>query len=208
MCLRILTLLLLVGLAPGCSRDSRPSFVVISLDTTRADQMSLYGYGRPTTPEIDALASTGIVFEQAVTVTNNTLIAHASIFTGLLPVAHGVLPHDEGHAVPPGAVTLAEDFLASGYQTAGFTAHADWLNERYGMARGFETFSSDYRPAEDGSQTPRPFSKRATPIGRSCCFCTCSMCTRMATGVCTTPRKGFVAASLVTTTVLCSSRII
>lgn len=111
--------------------------------------MSLYGYDRQTTPFIDGLAAQGVVFEQAVTVAPNTLIAHASLFTGLFPMAHGVDPGDGGKALPEGSTTLSEDFLAAGYQTAGFVAHGDWLNERFGMSHGFEQFSTGYRPAQE-----------------------------------------------------------
>jgi len=122
---------------------------VISIDTTRPDQMSLYGYERQTTPFIDELAAQGVVFEEAVTVAPNTLIAHASLFTGLFPMAHGVDPGNGGKALPEGSTTLAEDFLAAGYETAGFVAHGDWLNERFGMSHGFEQFVTGYRPARE-----------------------------------------------------------
>jgi arylsulfatase len=141
--------LVLCGALWGCGPGPQPSFLVISMDTTRPDQMSLYGYDRLTTPFIDGMATHGLVFDQAVTVAPNTLAAHASLFTGLFPAAHGVHARGAGQAVPEGAVTMAEEFLAAGYQTAGFTAHGDWLNERFGMARGFQAFSSAYRLATE-----------------------------------------------------------
>ena len=111
--------------------------------------MSLYGYERQTTPFLDGLAAQGVVFEQAVTVAPNTLIAHASLFTGLFPMAHGVDPSHGGKALPEGSTTMSEDFLAAGYQTAAFVSHGDWLNESFGMSHGFEQFSTGYRPAQD-----------------------------------------------------------
>ncbi len=149
--LRAVAMCLLVA-SSGCGGSApveQPSFLLVSLDTTRANQMGLYGYGRPTTPRIDALAARGLVFDRAYTVAPHTLRAHASLFTGLLPETHQVHERGDGRAIPLAARTLAEDFRAAGYQTAGFAAHGDWLSERFGMDRGFEQFSSAYGPAQD-----------------------------------------------------------
>jgi arylsulfatase A-like enzyme len=157
---------LLLALASACDRPAapdQPSFLVVSLDTTRASQMGLYGHTRRTTPQIDAVADRGLVFDRAFTLAPNTLEAHASLFTGLLPSAHDVHDRGEGQAIPPDARTLAEDFLAAGYQTAGFAAHGDWLTERFGMDRGFERFSSSYRPARDVLAEASTFLRERDP---------------------------------------------
>ena len=159
---------LLWAVAPGCAEHPRPSHVIlISLDTTRPDHLGLYGYVRDTSPNLDALAARGVVFEEMITTSENTLISHASIFTGLVPAAHGATHVGEGRALPPGARTLAEDFQAAGYQTAGFAAHGDWLTPAFGMDRGFDVFTSAYRDGEavladarkwlDGRDPERPF---------------------------------------------------
>ncbi len=132
-----------------CAEPERaPSFLVVSMDTTRADHLGVYGYQRDTTPHLDALAARGLVFDQMISVSENTLISHASMFTGLVPAAHGATHVGDGQSLPPAAVTIAQDFQHAGYQTAGFVAHGDWLNAAFGMDRGFETFSSAYRDAD------------------------------------------------------------
>ena len=144
----ILALVVMLG-AGACSEPvSPPSFLVVSLDTTRADHLGLYGHDQDTTPNLDALASRGIVFDQLISVSENTLISHASLFTGLVPASHGAAYVGEGRALAPAAVTFADDFLRAGYQTAAFVAHGDWLTTAFGMDRGFETFSSAYRGAD------------------------------------------------------------
>ena len=125
----------------------RPSFILVSLDTTRADHLGVYGYGRDTTPFLDELAQRAFVFEQAIAPSQNTLISHASLLTGLFPFAHGATPLQGGRAIAPAFATLAEDLTAHGYQTAAFVAHADWLNARFGFDQGFGTFTSKYRSA-------------------------------------------------------------
>ena len=139
-------------LFPACAepveRVNPKSVILISMDTTRFDHMGLYGYSRPTTPILDAIGKRGLVFRNAVTVSENTLISHASLFTGLFPGAHGATPKtDELKPLPSSYRTIAEDFRDAGYQTAGFTAHADWLNVACGMHQGFDTFTSEYREA-------------------------------------------------------------
>jgi len=147
----LLALALLTALA-SCSEPKEPremktyNVVFVSLDTARADHFGMYGYERSTTPRLDALARRGIVFDQAVTVSNNTLISHASMLTGLFPASHGTTPKGEGVALGGDYRTIAEDFAAAGYQTTCFAAHM-WITEKFGMHQGFEVFWSAYREA-------------------------------------------------------------
>src|SRR6185369_9578077 len=63
--------------------------LLVVLDTVRQDHLSLYGYERPTSPNLDRLAATSLVFENAYSTSHFTLPAHASLFTGKLPSVHG-----------------------------------------------------------------------------------------------------------------------
>jgi len=147
--------------------SERPSFVLVSLDTTRADHLGAYGAERDTTPALDALATQALLFEQARAPSGNTLLSHASLFTGLFPRAHGARPAGEVRGLPRAARTFAEDFAEAGYATAAFTTHADWLSPEFGMDQGFQHFdaSRDAAPAVlqrarawlDARDTSRPF---------------------------------------------------
>ncbi len=123
------------------STKRKPDFLLLSIDTLRADHMGGYGYPRGTTPHIDRLMRRGWTFASAYTASPNTLVSHATILTGLYPEAHGAF-----QAVPlsPRIDTLAESLSASGYQTGGFTGHGDWLCRRMGFAQGFGSFESAY----------------------------------------------------------------
>ena len=68
------------------------SLVLISLDTLRADRLGTYGYHRPTSPTLDALAAQSVVFEKLIAVSSWTLPTHLTVFTGLygLPVPSGL----------------------------------------------------------------------------------------------------------------------
>jgi len=129
---------MLIALAwaiPACdSGGSQPSIVLISIDTLRADHVSAYGYSRPT-PNIDALAETGVLFEEAHTVAPWTLPAHMTMMTGRFPSTHGV--DNDGFALDDSIPTLAETLTGRGYRAAGFVAH-HYLAATYGFDRGFD----------------------------------------------------------------------
>jgi arylsulfatase A-like enzyme len=127
-----------LALACGCgARPAGRSIVVITLDTTRADHLSAWGYPARTSPAIDALAARGILCEQAFAPMPQTLPSHATMFTGLQPRSHGAL---ENHYVLPEEVqTLAELLAGRGYDTAACIAAAV-LDRSTGMAQGFLSF--------------------------------------------------------------------
>ena len=135
----------------GCSDtptpSSRLSFLLVTLDTLRADRLGSYGYAGAETPNLDRLASEGVRFEQAISPVPSTLPAHATILTGLFPQAHGV--RDNGTYVLPGdLLTLGEALSAEGYDTAAFVS-SFVVDSRFGLDRGFETyFDFDDSPGE------------------------------------------------------------
>ena len=111
-----------------------PNVVLITLDTVRARSLSLHGYSRPTTPELERISKTGVRFDRALVTAPWTLPSHASMFTGRLPHETSVdwfKPLDATHS------TLAEVLSKQGYATAGFVANLDYCNSATGLARGF-----------------------------------------------------------------------
>ena len=140
--------LVLLPLITACGGDSPDpgttdasggrSGVLISVDTTSADALSVYGADAAITPNLSALANTGVTFERARTVTPITLPAHASMLTGLYPIRHTV--RDNGYLPLPGsALTLAEVAQAAGHDTAAFIA-AGVLTAPFGLVQGFEVY--------------------------------------------------------------------
>jgi arylsulfatase A-like enzyme len=115
--------------------------LVIVLDTVRAQNLSLYGYARPTTPHLEQWAKTGVVFQHAFSTAPWTLPSHASIFTGRWPhelSAGWFKPLDGSYP------TLAEVLAAHGYLTAGFVANIyPYVTSEYGLGRGFAHYD-DY----------------------------------------------------------------
>jgi arylsulfatase A-like enzyme len=146
-------LLLLLWLVStlGCGRE-RPNLVLIVLDTVRADRLSSYGYQRPTTPRIDALAARGIRFSRASSTSGWTVPAHASLFTGLYPAHHGA--HQEHPRLDRLVPTLAEILATEGYLSLGVSANP-LVSRLTGLERGFDVFVDAWRasPAGDDSHT-------------------------------------------------------
>lgn len=114
-----------------------PNIVFIVMDTVRADHLSSYGYSRPTTPNIDRFARTGVLFENAIAASSWTLASHSSMFTGLLPQQHGA---DFAVPLASNPWTLAEVLRSRGYQTVGFVANDLYLEKGWGTAQGFSNY--------------------------------------------------------------------
>ncbi|MEW6071506.1 MAG: sulfatase-like hydrolase/transferase [Planctomycetota bacterium] len=152
-----LALLLALSLAPmACGGGEPPrSAILVTLDTTRWDALSAHGVHPGVTPNLDALAAEGVLYEFAHTVAPITLPAHASMLTGLYPPRHTV--RDNGfQPLPAAAVTLAEAAQAEGIQTAAFVA-STVLDQAFGLDQGFATFSA---PPRRTQQTTTHFVER------------------------------------------------
>ena len=131
-----------------------PSIVLISLDTLRADHLSLYGYERPTSPNLIEFARTATLYERAHTTAPWTLPSHGSMFTGLYPFEHGARTYDKSQIpearkytntipLPSQHRTLAEALRDYGYTTAGVAANKAFLTEKFGLHQGFDYWDND-----------------------------------------------------------------
>ncbi|MHC4846357.1 MAG: sulfatase [Planctomycetota bacterium] len=149
-----------IGAAPS---RGQPPVILISLDTLRADRLGVYGYDKPTTPNLDAFAAGAKLYTNAHATSPWTLPSHASMFTGLYPFEHGChrydhggpirdpdMPREEIHALnaalmeasslDPSFLTLAEVMAGNGYRTGAVIANPSYLSEKYRLDQGFETY--------------------------------------------------------------------
>src|SRR5262249_15418371 len=124
-------------------QSGKPNVVLIVMDTTRADHLSLYGYRRDTTPRLRELAKDSTIYPEAISASDITLTSHASIFTGRYASWHGAFcdPASAPYGRPllPEVPTLAEILKGSGYHTVGVAANL-YLRSDFGLQRGFEEF--------------------------------------------------------------------
>jgi len=119
--------------------------ILISLDTLRQDHMSLYGYPRPTTPNIDKLAERAAVFTNAMSHAPFTLPSHMSMMTGVTPRTHDVRFFDD--KLPESFATVAEVLYNAGFRTAAYT-DGGLMRGIFGFGQGFETYADDRQPGQ------------------------------------------------------------
>lgn len=135
--------------AGGCGRESaqtsaslgtaavpRPSILLVTLDTTRADAIGPGAKGM-TTVSFNAVAARGRLFQQAYSTVPETLPSHASLMTGLYPAGHGV--HENARHLAEGTPVLAERLRQAGYRTAAYVS-SFVLAKRFGLDRGFDVY--------------------------------------------------------------------
>ncbi len=146
--------------SPGEAPSPRPNLVLITLDTTRADHLGCYGWTHAHTPNLDALAHRGALFERCDTAAPITLPSHATILTGLFPPRHGV--RDNGTFTLPARVeTAATRLHAAGYDTAAVVSAAV-LARRYGLDRGFRIYDDDLGAPSAAGAEPSERTAEAT----------------------------------------------
>jgi len=135
----------------------KPNLLLIMLDTMRADHLQAYGYERETSPWLQRFAAESLVFENVMSSSSYTLPAHATLFTGLFPAAHGAdivadggglsleelgLLDDKAPVAPlsPEALTLAEIAKEAEIETGAICANSAYLYRAFGLNQGFDTY--------------------------------------------------------------------
>lgn len=145
---RACALLTALALAPVAhAGDPPPDILLVVWDATRPDHLSPYGYARPTTPNLDRIASKGTVFEHAYAGAPWTMPSVASLFTGLFSHNHKVDFEAEGFSLSldDDLTTMAEMLSGAGYATGLFTAQGIYTKEA-GFLQGFDTHARVLEP--------------------------------------------------------------
>ncbi|MFA6004168.1 MAG: sulfatase, partial [Elusimicrobiota bacterium] len=144
--------------AAGAGSVAAPELnvVLVVVDALRPDHLGCYGYGRTTSPNLDAVARDGVVFQTAIAQSNWTLPALASLMTSRYPSEHGAIrppaasgwakrlergefqPDPEGR-LSAGQLTLAEHLRRQGWQTAGIVS-GGICRSAFGFGQGFSEF--------------------------------------------------------------------
>jgi arylsulfatase A-like enzyme len=115
------------------TRDPHPNVIWISVDTLRADRLGVYGAERPTSPELDKLARSGVRFEWAISQAPWTKPSHRSMLTGFYPSVR-----DKGRTQ-----FIGVPFHRAGYRTFAITG-AGQIDSSFGFDRGFEIYRLNY----------------------------------------------------------------
>ncbi len=140
----------MLGVLPAGAESKDPNILLIVVDTLRADHVGAYGYFRNTTPNIDTLASRGVLFENAISQAPWSLPSHASLFTSLNPNEHGSASLNEANfsetiGIRQNLTTLAEVLKQNGYATAAF------VDSPFVAFKGFEKGFNEFHVTQPGS---------------------------------------------------------
>ena len=120
------------------------NLLLITIDTLRADHLGAYGYARPTSPEIDRLATSGALFLNGWAHAPSTRYSMPAIATGRWPSA---IAWDESiwwPRIAPSVRTIGESLKAAGYFTAALYSFDYFsLADHRGFERGIDLFRDD-----------------------------------------------------------------
>jgi len=139
-------LMLILGLVkptaswPALSRPTGEGYniLLITVDTLRDDHLSYRGYFRKTSPNIDSLASEGVVFENAYTTVPRTFPSLCSFLTGKYAHRHGAR-NNFHHTLPDFNLTLPEILKEEGYLTGAVVTNVG-LQSRRKISQGFDYY--------------------------------------------------------------------
>jgi choline-sulfatase len=156
----ILSLFLLLPALTAAATDP-PNVILITLDTVRADRMGFLGSKLGLTPQLDALASEGVVFEHAYSQAPITPVSHATILTGTFPQYHGI--RNFGDRLPASVPFLPEILHAQGYHTGAFVGSII-LDPKNGFAsgfeRGFDVYNAGFHRQKTGERREASMQRR------------------------------------------------
>lgn len=138
----LLFLFLALGLilaSGGCKKSyPPPNIVLIIVDTLRADKLGCYGFEKEISPEIDAMARDGVLFENVIAQCSWTRPSIASMLTSLYPRSTGIFK-EQFDILQDKYLTLAEILKQKGYQTYGVTANPN-INTLFNFHQGFDGY--------------------------------------------------------------------
>ncbi len=142
-----------IGSFVGCGSNvpEKSNILLITMDTLRADHLSMYGYARETSPVLDALAAEGVRFDKAAVQWPKTGPSFASMFTATFPKNNGIV-RKIGIPLPQKFLMLAETLKKQGYQTHAVVANGAVASD-FHFDQGFDTYVESWQqpPRDDGA---------------------------------------------------------
>ncbi|HCR19673.1 MAG TPA: sulfatase [Candidatus Latescibacteria bacterium] len=122
------------------------NFLLIGIDSLRADRLGCYGYPRATSPFLDRMAEEGVCFDNFYAPGIPTQPSFTTLFTGQLPTTHGIVAHRGRWTLDVQAPFLPELLSRAGYSTVAVDNLAD--HHQGWFSRGFEQYIN---PREKGT---------------------------------------------------------
>jgi arylsulfatase A-like enzyme len=133
---------ILIYASSGCSKPHASKVILISIDALRPDFLSCYNPAIKTSPNIDRIASEGILCTDVISQAASTTLSHKSILYSLYPSIHKtsmtVLPKE----TTPSPLEILQ---SKGFKTAAFVGGGQ-LSRKFGFSKGFDSY---WEPSED-----------------------------------------------------------
>jgi len=126
------------------------NLVIISATNVRKNNMSLYGYEKNTTPNIDKFSENALIFENVIAPASWTLPNNISFYTSLFPLEHGIMNRYVNSFLNDNVTSLIDILQKNGYKTVAFTGENDY-GVRYGLVSRFEEIIIDMNSRGVGS---------------------------------------------------------
>ena len=128
-----------VPVPPSVPKDF--NILLVTIDTTRADHLGMYGYHRPTSPNLDKLAADGTVFVNGWAHAPSTRYSMPAILTGRLPLDVYYDYSVNWPGLAPKATTLAEMLKPLGFSTGAITNY-DYFDPKRHFNQGFDEYDN------------------------------------------------------------------
>lgn len=135
------------------------NLILITIDCLRANHLSCLGCSRKTTPNLDSLASAGLLFHQAISVGPSTFTSCIAIHTSTYPLMRGGELY-----ITDSRLTLARVLKEHGYHTAAFHSNP-WVSSYYNYHKGFDTFDDGIKRWK-AVEKPRALVKQTSWTGK------------------------------------------
>jgi arylsulfatase A-like enzyme len=144
-CVSILVSLILI---PGCRKSqNQANFILITLDTQRADYIGAINPGLDLSPHIDAIAQEGTIFENCFSPIPITLPAHAIIYYSMLPQDLDLYNNGQVLNKVENKPSFAKVFQEKGYTTGAFIS-LGVLKDKFGLNEGFDVYDAYFPVGE------------------------------------------------------------
>jgi len=139
---------------PAAVAAKKLSILFITMDGLRADHLGSYGYARDTSPNLDALAAKGTVFERAYAQAPSTRYSIPSFHTSRYS---SQVPRDATLEIPrpirPEANLMAEIFKEAGYNTGAVLSYMVF-NRTWKMDQGYDFYDNSQATYYVGKGSP------------------------------------------------------
>ena len=118
-------------------KNRKPDILIIVFDAARAENWSVMGYDKPTTPNLERLAEHFVIYQNCISAATWTLPSSTGLFTGMYPSSHRLVI--DGDRLSDNYKLMAQIFSQQGYRTAKVTGQVPYVSDFTGLDRGFET---------------------------------------------------------------------